>query len=339
MRLLQIDNEAGDAFSLVEFIGDDVPPYAILSHTWSQTGGEVSYRDFVEGTGVSKMGYDKIRACGVHTAKKGLRYFWVDTCCIDKTSSAELSEAINSMFRWYQKAAICFAYLDDVPPGLSISEWQAANIRWFSRGWTLQELVAPSEVEFYASDWTFVGTKSEDCSSLSKITKIHMRALRGWDLEQFSIAQRMSWASSRKTTRSEDVAYCLLGLFDVNMPLLYGEGGTKAFVRLQEKIMRGSDDQSLFAWNRRDTQAHHVHGLLAQSPVYFESAGNIVALERSKISVPYSVTNSGLRISLMMAPMIIREYVAILGCKEVSFDTVSMDGWAQYKLFGHFGCF
>lgn len=259
MRLLQIDNETGDEFSLVEFIGD-TPRYAILSHTWGPNGTEVTYRDLVEGTGKDKAGYKKIRACGRQSAKAKYKYFWVDTCCIDKTSSAELSEAINSMYRWYEEAGVCFAYIEDALPSLPMSEWTISNIRWFTRGWTLQELLAPKEVEFFDTDWSALGTRTEHAPLLSVITKIDSIALGGhfpsenllgynkngrMDLRTFSIASKMSWAAERTTTRSEDVAYCLLGIFDVNMPLLYGEGSTKAFVRLQEEIMKGSNDINL----------------------------------------------------------------------------------------------
>lgn len=336
MRLLRLDNDAGDEFSLVEFIGENAPPYSILSHTWGQNGSEVTYRDFVDGTGKNKAGYDKIRSCGIQTAKKGLQYFWVDTCCIDKTSSAELSEAINSMFRWYREAEICFAYLEDVPSELLISKWSTANIRWFSRGWTLQELLAPLWVEFYATDWTFVGTRSDHCGVLSQITGIHEHALLYQNLEGFSIAQRMSWASSRTTTRPEDLAYCLLGLFDVNMPLLYGEGGKRAFLRLQEEIMRGSDDHTIFAWTQRHVKPQKMHGLLADLPADFALAANIVPRGDLQVSNPYSVTNSGLQITLPITRGGRRDffrldpkgYVAFLDCV----DEKHCDKWVTLRL-------
>ena len=335
MRLLRLDNEAGDEFSLVEFIGENVPPYSILSHTWSQNGSEVTYRDFVDGTGKNKVGYDKIRSCGIQTAKKGLQYFWVDTCCIDKTSSAELSEAINSMFRWYQEAKICFAYLEDVPSDLLISKWWTADIRWFSRGWTLQELLAPRQLEFFAADWTFLGTKSDHCGVLSQMTMIHKEALDGRALERFSIAQRMSWASSRTTTRPEDLAYCLLGLFDVNLPLLYGEGGERAFLRLQEELMRGSDDHTIFAWTQRHVGRRKMHGLLAESPADFALAANIVPHGDLQVSNPYSVTNSGLQITLPITQegrghflRQAKDYVAFLDC----IDEKYRDKWVTLRL-------
>ncbi|KAH7064401.1 heterokaryon incompatibility protein-domain-containing protein [Paraphoma chrysanthemicola] len=245
MRLLQLKDNYEVPF--VNFIGDEIPPYAILSHTWGPNDSEVSYEDIVGGVGKNKAGYKKIVSCGRLALTNKLEYFWVDTCAIDKSSSAELSEAINSMYRWYRNARICFAYLEDVRPGQDISTWSTTTVRWFSRGWTLQELVASPNLQFFASDWTLLGSKSSYCEQLASITGIHAQALIDKPIESFSIAQRMSWASSRSTTRPEDIAYCLLGLFDVNMPLLYGEGAQKAFLRLQEGIMKDSDDQSLFA--------------------------------------------------------------------------------------------
>lgn len=336
MRLLQIDNQEGDEFSLVEFF-KDIPPYAILSHTWGTNGTEVTYQDLVAGTGYNKPGYEKIRACGRQSAKTGLGYFWVDTCCIDKTSSAELSEAINSMYRWYEDAVICFAYIEDVTSDLTISEWSIrGNIRWLTRGWTLQELLAPREVEFFDSGWSTLGTRTKHAAQLSNFTGIHIEALqrqsaanrRGFGsrsrlkpVRSFSIAQRMSWAARRNTTRPEDVAYCLLGLFDVNMPLLYGEGLTKAFVRLQEEIMKDSNDQSLFAWCRpRTTQASDrvMSSLLAKSPFDFAYSGSFVPVIGSGTNSPYAMTNNGLRITLQMAQLKDSLHVALLDCVNIS---------------------
>jgi hypothetical protein len=297
MHLLQFgkDNE----LNLKEFIGGDVPPYAILSHTWGQDDSEVTYQDIITGAGKKKAGYAKIRRCGQQAVKNGLPYFWVDTCCIDKTSSAQLSEAINSMYHWYQEATICFTYLEDVV-GKEFSMSSMAQGRWFSRGWTLQELVASRKMEFYAADWTFLGTKGDYCNDLSSITGIHVGALQYQPVESFGIAQRMSWASGRTTTRPEDIAYCLLGLFNVNMPLLYGEGAKKAFIRLQEEIMKDSDDQSLFAWTQPSAESTTLRGLLADSPANFASSGAIVPVRELKKSHPFSTTNAGLRITLPM---------------------------------------
>lgn len=153
------------------------------------------------------------------------------------------------MYRWYRNARSCYAYLADVSidGGAETVEGKIEGSRWFTRGWTLQELVAPANVEFYSKDWESLGSKSDLHALLTEITGIEERVLRTGFLEDVSIAKRMSWAARRRTTRVEDRAYSLLGIFDVNMPLLYGEG-IKAFIRLQEEIMRVSDDQSLFAW-------------------------------------------------------------------------------------------
>ena len=168
------------------------------------------------------------------------------SCCIDKTSSAELSEAINSMFRWYSRSKVCYAYLIDVPyDGFDDSLPKSC---WFTRGWTLQELLAPSSVVFYSAEWTRIGDGEALISVLRNVTRIDEGILlRTKSLGRVSVAEKMSWAATRETTRAEDMAYCLLGIFDINMPLLYGEG-KRAFQRLQEEILRNSQDQSLFAW-------------------------------------------------------------------------------------------
>lgn len=178
--------------------------------------------------------------------QRDLSYAWIDTCCIDKSSSAELTEAINSMFNWYKKSAICFAFLSD----LSASEDEVQKnefwrCRWFTRGWTLQELIAPEKVEFYDQRWQWSGTKKSLQRKLSAITGIDLEILEDSNLlSTIPVARRMSWASRRKTSRVEDRAYSLLGLFDVNVPLIYGEG-PKAFIRLQEEIMKQKNDLSL----------------------------------------------------------------------------------------------
>jgi ankyrin repeat protein len=265
MRFLHIT--ANGSLSLVERPPDSIPPYAILSHTWGPINEEVTFQDFLGGVGESKVGYRKLALCGRQAALDGFEYFWSDTCCIDKTSSAELSEAINSMYAWYQDADVCYAYLADIRPGKDISK-----SRWFTRGWTLQELLAPSKVEFFDRDWNPLGTIVELQSEVSACTRIPTSMLSHEKrLETFSVAQRMSWAAGRKTTRIEDMAYCLMGVFDINMPLIYGEG-ENAFIRLQEEIMKTSDDHSLFAWQSSDNRG----GCLATSPASFRRSGEIV---------------------------------------------------------------
>lgn len=207
---------------------------------------------------LNRFGYWKILQTCILARKDGLRYLWVDTNCIDKTSSAELSEAINSMYVWYRSSAVCYAYLSDVV--ITDSTYENINdlkddslnsfrqSRWFRRGWTLQELLAPRRLSFFSRDWILVGTKQNMAPLLAEITRVDERyLLYTQDIRSASVAQRMAAAADRTTTRPEDIAYCLLGLFNVNMPLLYGEGG-KAFVRLQEEIMKVSDDHSIFAW-------------------------------------------------------------------------------------------
>jgi len=229
-------------FSLTEDFGDETQ-YAILSHIWGAE--EVTFRDLRDGTGKSKAGYDKIRFCGEWAKRDGLQYFWVDTCCIDKSNSVELQEAINSMFRWYQNAAKCYVYLSDVSTRkrkasdrFSEYTWESAfqSSKWFTRGWTLQELLAPEFVEFFSREGKRVGDKRVLERQIHKITGIPITAIRGTPVCQFDVNDRLSWAENRQTTREEDRAYSLFGIFDIQMPLLYGEGREKAFKRLREEI-------------------------------------------------------------------------------------------------------
>ena len=232
--------------------------YAILSHTWGvheQTLQEVNTigerckvscknpRDFVS---------PKIRNCCLLAEKYGYGWVWIDSCCIDKTSSTELSEAINSMFKWYWQAEVCFAFLADVPIG-SVGDLKAAGSafrksRWHLRGWTLQELIAPAVVIFVSDTWDRLGTKAELAELLEEVTRIPKRILTRKEYYcNASVANRMLWASKRRTTRVEDQAYCLRGPFDVTMPIIYGEGA-RAFQQLQQEIMKHGFDMSLFAW-------------------------------------------------------------------------------------------
>jgi len=288
-----------------------------------------------------KAGYTKIERCCDQAVGDGFEYVWIDTCCIDKSSSAELSEAINSMYMWYKNAKVCYAYLADVEPLLKTSLSPLAQFeksRWFTRGWTLQELIAPAKVEFFAGNWSRFGTKAKLHSALSQVTGIDEGTLTGGrDLREVSIAKKMSWASKRVTTRTEDIAYCLLGIFGVNLPLLHGEG-EKAFLRLQEEIMRNSDDQSLFAWSltqeeyeityssstdieinpapQTSPRTSTLRGFLARAPAAFEKSSNIVPYRNWAASLPYSMTNQGLRLEI---PVIkhqgFKDYTAILACQ------------------------
>ncbi|RYP73186.1 hypothetical protein DL771_003822 [Monosporascus sp. 5C6A] len=250
MRLLKHDNAGG--FSLTDFDGKDIPRYAILSHTWGAE--EVTFNDLTDGTGQTKRGYQKIRFCGEQAERDGLQYFWVDTCCIDKSSSAELTEAINSMFRWYHDADKCYAYLVDVyklpfQPGDVAQPWELAfqKSRWFTRGWTLQELLAPAAVDFFSQEGILLGNKKSLARLICNTTGIPVKVVQGSPLLNCSVAERMAWAERRDTKKEEDKAYSLLGIFDVQMPLIYGEGEKNAFRRLQEQIKarKGREDFSV----------------------------------------------------------------------------------------------
>lgn len=289
MRLLDTSS-----LELKEFFDNKVPPYAILSHTWGDE--EVSLEAFAKLASRSLAGFKKIEGCCALAKSKDLRWVWIDTCCIDKKSSAELSEAINSMYRWYKEAEECFAYLDDIftsAQDLSFDHRVMARFReakWFTRGWTLQELLSPTEVRFYDCNWRMMGTKGTLWQDISRATKIFPRHL--FQPMEASIAQKMSWISARQTSRKEDMAYCLLGLFDVNMPLLYGEGD-KAFMRLQHEIIKTTTDESIFAWKNPKLWSS---GIFARSPADFIDSGGVISLKRWR--TPYIVTNRGLDIKL-----------------------------------------
>lgn len=233
----------------MEYDDYSIPRYAILSHTWGADSEEVSFKDFMEGSEKNKAGYRKIEFCRKQAVEDGLQYFWIDTCCIDKSSSAELSEAINSMFPWYQNASKCYVYLSDVLTSghatgipLSPTAWERAfrQSRWFSRGWTLQELIAPASVEFFSREGDSLGTKRSLEHQIHEITGIAVEVLRGAPLAEFEVEERLSWAKYRETKRPEDMAYSLLGIFNLRMSLFYGEGRDEAFVRLKRKINKSS---------------------------------------------------------------------------------------------------
>ncbi|KAI0602063.1 heterokaryon incompatibility protein-domain-containing protein [Biscogniauxia sp. FL1348] len=358
---------------LEEFVGGHIPEYAILSHTWVE-GEEVTFHEIQKLEARKKPGYTKIKQASSLALADGFQYIWVDTCCIDKTSSSELSEAINSMMSWYRQSEVCYAYLSDVKPGLGAKEQKRAfkNSRWFTRGWTLQELLAPWNLVFYSSDWSVIATRDDLADSVSQITGIDKSFLchsqfankeqssradrvifrtkvftRDYKknslrdkLNSASVAQRMSWASRRRTTRVEDTAYCLLGIFDINMPLLYGEG-TKAFFRLQEEIMKYSDDQSLLAWDfeglyvdksnrglqsrswfsynhswasNHDPETLEYAGILATSPSAFKNCQDRIQLDIGKLTPPFAMTNKGLQLELPLSDKKDHPY-ALLQCQ------------------------
>ncbi|OAG13220.1 HET-domain-containing protein [Alternaria alternata] len=223
-----------------DLIGDKIPPYAILSHTWKE-GQEVTFADLkdldnaVDVNAQHKEGYRKIRFCAQQAKRDGLDYFWVDTCCIDKANNTELSRAINSMFRWYQNAKRCYVFLSDVANDTSEIDSKSAlkQSRWFKRGWTLQELLAPRSVEFFSEEGERLGDKESLQHLIHEVTGIPIEALSGSDLSEFDVAKRFSWAANRQTTEEEDGAYCLFGIFGVHLPLIYGEGKDNALERLR----------------------------------------------------------------------------------------------------------
>jgi len=252
MRLLTRDKNG--KLSFTEDLLNKIHPYAILSHTWGKPTEEVTFKDIVEGNAEGKPGYHKIKFCAEQAEHDGLQYFWVDTCCIDKSNKAELDEAINSMFQWYHDADRCYAYLSDVStsgapqnnaqPELS---WEPAfrASRWFTRGWTLQELLAPESVEFFSQEGMRLGDKGSLKQKIHKITGIPIPAIQGTSLSQFKVDERFLWTKTRRTTRAEDMAYCLLGIFDIFIPLIYGEGTENAMRRLRREIDDTSKRQSM----------------------------------------------------------------------------------------------
>lgn len=301
MRLINVETRM-----FGEFVGANIPPYAILSHTWGAE--EVTFPQYAKPESRLLKGYEKIEQSCRLAAERGLEYVWIDTCYIDKSSSAELSEAINSMFSWYKSARTCFVYLSDFEAYERYTRpFQESEVifendptlrrfkkcRWFTRGWTLQEMLAPDVVEFFDVIWEFFGEKHYMISLLTHVTKIERRFFD--DAQTASVAQKFSWAANRETTRVEDIAYCLLGLFDINMPLLYGEG-EKAYKRLQLEILRSSDDESIFAWTDKSLWAS---GMLATSPSNFADSGRIVPLRHLTLyRSPYQMTHQGLQIEL-----------------------------------------
>jgi hypothetical protein len=346
MRLLNATTR-----QLVAFAEDQVPRYAILSHTWGTPDEEISFQD-LQGAApepdaqpsppswTEKLGWDKIKGACAQSLAYDCEYLWIDTCCIDKSSSAELQEGINSMFRWYESAEICLAYLSDVSsnddPEASNSSFGKA--RWFTRGWTLQELLASMVVLFFDRDWNVLGTKESLSGVIEDFTGISARYISWADLHssisvkdayeslsQASVAERMSWAAGRQTTRKEDMAYCLLGLFDIHMPMLYGEGD-RAFARLQEEIMKATDDSTLLSWGYKSSwdDRREVDTILAPIPASFENCCGLVPSKLNGFPRPsFSMTQKGLVVSLPVRADRNHEHIiyAILACgPRVSID-------------------
>ena len=283
--------------------------YAILSHRWGAAEDEVSFEDVRLSTNFSiKKGFRKLEGFCKVACSANCRYGWIDTCCINKGDLNELSEAINSMYRWYQGSKMCIAYLEDVP------QKQLTDSVWFDRGWTLQELIGPKAVTFFDYGWNIIGTKIELIADLSRKTRIPEGILsHATKLSTCSIAQRMSWAANRVTTRVEDRAYSLMGLFDVNMPMIYGER-EKAFLRLQQNIIQKSKDESIFAWATEfPGNTTTYSGLFAPSPLAYASCSNIVQTQGSH---GFSENNGELSMRLRILPHSSETYGAVLNCTD-----------------------
>lgn len=235
-----------------EFFGRDIPKYAILSHTWGDNEPTLQQWKTRRGRGATGDGVRKIHDACKQAAKQRYEWLWADTVCIDKTNHMELSEAINSMYQWYRNAQECYALLQDV------SDVNVKESKWFTRGWTLQELIAPKLVTFFNKNWQSLGTRTtheEDICEATGIDGRHIKVANKKDewlsiQAEPTIATKMSWVARRNTTKPEDRAYCMLGIFSINMPPLYGEGGERAFIRLQEEITLTSNDQTTFCWMR-----------------------------------------------------------------------------------------
>ncbi|TFK89155.1 HET-domain-containing protein [Polyporus arcularius HHB13444] len=344
--------------------------YAALSHVW-RSGGELSFRDLKalqlnaekkrssirrrllrhkgSDDSVLSNASDKIRDCCALARRHGYRWVWIDSCCIDKSSSEELSEAINSMYDWYAAADICFAFLDDVgddhDPRLKDSRFRRS--RWFTRGWTLQELIAPAVIVFVSQTWRLIGTKADLGDLVEEITGVDRAILtHARPLDSVSVARRMSWAAKRNTTREEDRAYSLMGIFGVNMPTIYGEGAN-AFIRLQEEILKHVPDQSIFLWGpilhddevlyrnldpertNDDSRYWQSRNLFAWSPDAFISSKNIASIPleafecrigiRSALS-EFAVTSQGIRTRLPIIPLHHgadkTTFLAVLACQD-----------------------
>jgi hypothetical protein len=253
MRLLHTET-----YKLETFL-NNIPFYAILSHTWCEE--EVLFTHVTSDFEDAKRlkGWQKVESCCWRAAQDGWQYVWIDTCCINKADTTELGEAINSMFRWYENAQVRYAYLEDVPPRYYASnehmetegvpwKWHFRSTRWFKRGWTLQELLAPTYLLFMDNGWGLLGSREEFANEVETATGIAVKHLL--DFNPCCLATKLSWAVSRQTTREEDRAYSLLGLLEINMPLIYGEG-KRSFIRLQQELIRNYSDETILAWGYR----------------------------------------------------------------------------------------
>ncbi|CAH0046060.1 unnamed protein product [Clonostachys solani] len=287
MRLLECN---GGGVRLMEFQPGSIPEYAILSHTWGSDGDEVTYSDMIAGIAPQKVGYDKITFCREQAKRDKLRYFWIDTCCINKNNGPELLASLNSMFAWYKDSKKCYVYLSDVSkrteqPGLEsgIASWELAfrNSRWYTRGWTLQELIAPRSVTFYSKEGHFLGDKTTLESLIHDITRIPAMALQGSPLSHFTVEDRFAWMKSRTTKEPEDMAYALQGIFDIFLPMMYGCGKTQAMQTLRRSIH--DDEIARLSVTDADTYLRNDH--------YNDERLKIERLSRARLSMRHCYIN------------------------------------------------
>ncbi|KAF9231605.1 heterokaryon incompatibility protein-domain-containing protein [Melanogaster broomeanus] len=272
----------------LEYFPSDPPPYVAISHRWGAEKDEVSFQDMLQlvtqPSAKNKPGFAKILGCVMQAKKHSLNYIWIDTCCIDKTNNTELQEAINSMWSWYQDCDRCFVYMNDLP----------------------------EESRSFAKDWERIGKKANRniMKGITHITGIPEGVLSDGETTSFSVATRMTWASSRSTTKKEDKAYSLMGIFDITLPIIYG-GRENVFVKFQKEIMNRHPDQSIFAWTVKSPPPTATAGLLTPSPAYFADVNEIsdedfvkdfahMIKPDSRPPTHYSHTNLGIRITLPM---------------------------------------
>ncbi|KAK1730622.1 uncharacterized protein BDZ83DRAFT_715678 [Colletotrichum acutatum] len=239
MRLLSTETKEFEVFDI-----ENAPPYAVLSHLWEHD--EVLFQDLRDNQMLRpRAGFRKIVAACLVAQERMLNYIWIDTCCVDKESESERSEAVESSFRIFRSAALCIAYLSDVESGRPMPagfRHTFKRSRWFTRSWALPELIAPPELVFYSRGWELIGTRSELRNHLFDITGVDTFILQGGDLAKVSVARKMFWATNRNAYRLEDIAYSLAGLFGVEMMPIYGEGN--------EHIAKTVSDPTLFAWRK-----------------------------------------------------------------------------------------
>lgn len=286
--------------AIEQFGPGTLPRHALLSHTsWIPSAGRAVLENLDlnrNENAVAELEHTIIDKACRQAISDGYTYIWVESLCVEKNNAAALSEALNSMFQRYQSAEICYAYLGDVASGENafLPDSESAKSRWFEQGWSLPELIAPPNLVFFTRDWAKIGTKSIRSRELAEITGIDEDILNGTkSLNSVSVARKMSWASKRKTLNREDIAYCLMGLFDISMTIRYGEGDT-AFIRLQEEIMKNSEDHSLFAW-RNPVNSSTLSGLLATHPDRFVDSGHIYPYGNPVALPPFVKSHKGLR--------------------------------------------